>query len=815
MRQTLLEHNESDHPHVLLSQSRHRQIMRLHTILILCGIVLLEIGVAHGFSVTRSSTGTVHHRQWAEDVTSTVSSSRMSLMRSMLPSTSRSSGWGIVGGSSSRGNNSNKNGCCCWASKKKKQAGDAGDFDWYDKVDDDASPDDVFRAEMERQRLMNEVAGLESSSLSASASASMYNDSSQSSSPNDYSPPTTASVFVAPSSFSGLPPPPPPTPPTQQQQQQQQQQMSSRGSTISSRQEEERSTEATLAEYAAHMVHDNWLNEALANPWDFEQEEMDLEEQRSLLDAQLDEWDNDDGNDNDGPSSWENNIAGQEPWDTYGDPEPPNGNDEDEYAVPLHLDKNGKAAQFLYDEQDEMKHPGEAEREEKEYLERLSEIRIRSKRLEGARNNPKAEAYFAREPRAHEGYDRMWVSAIDNVCVQNLAVFRDYGVEFADNFGDWTNQIPTDAFATIEDIASYKARQVYNITGLPCIASRTSFDIEPIPKEMAASLNNVNSNIGRQQQQSGRVVQQQTNTRVQSGYRFNDIADHVDYTVEALKPVSEPTRVTRFRSCLCFYDGEMEVFDYGVCDVDLYFCNSRRTFIPMSSAIHEMCKTLKLTFGLEYQKWLKTKVREAMGGHGDATLKLRDRVLKEGKVLPNDIIDVSAFMDSMVDVNLMDECGKELAERFFDMKPTKILTVATTGLVIAIPMAKYLQVPVVYARKERSIVMADTYQASYSSKTVGKNRELLVSTQHLHKDDRILIVDDFLSSGAIQEALLRIVLDAGAVPMGVAVLLEKVYDAGRQSLSGFNIPVESVVGVSSVRDGIISLVEEDGFHMPQ
>jgi hypothetical protein len=308
-----------------------------------------------------------------------------------------------------------------------------------------------------------------------------------------------------------------------------------------------------------------------------------------------------------------------------------------------------------------MKHPGEAVREEQEYMERLAEIRIRSKRLEGARNNPKARAYFSREPRAHEGYDRMWVSAIDNVCVNNLVgVFRDYGVEFADNFGDWTNQIPTDAFATIEDIASYKARQVYNITGLPCIASRTSFDIEPIPKEMAASLNNVNSNS--RQQQSGRVAQ--ANTRVQSGYRFNDIADHVDYTVEALKPVSEPTRVTRFRSCLCFYDGEMEVFDYGVCDVDIYFSNSRRTFIPMSSAIHEMCKTLKLTFGLEYQKWLKTKVREAMGGYGDATLKLRDRVLKEGKVLPNDIIDVSAFMDSMVDVNLMDECGKELVRLY-------------------------------------------------------------------------------------------------------------------------------------------------------
>ena len=77
-------------------------------------------------------------------------------------------------------------------------------------------------------------------------------------------------------------------------------------------------------------------------------------------------------------------------------------------------------------------------------------------------------------------------------------------------------------------------------------------------------------------------------------------------------------------------------------------------------------------------------------------------------------------------------------------KPTKILTVATTGLVIALPMAKYLQVPVVYARKERNVVMADTFQAGYSSKTVGKNRELLVSKSHLDMEDRVLVVDDFL-----------------------------------------------------------------------
>lgn len=146
-----------------------------------------------------------------------------------------------------------------------------------------------------------------------------------------------------------------------------------------------------------------------------------------------------------------------------------------------------------------------------------------------------------------------------------------------------------------------------------------------------------------------------------------------------------------------------------------------------------------------------------------------------------------------------------------DSKPTKILTVATTGLVIALPMAKYLQVPVVYARKERNVVMADTYQASFSSRTVGKNRELLVSKKHIKEDDRILVVDDFLSSGASQEALLRIISDAGAEAVGVGVLLEKVYESGRQSLSGFNIPIQSLCRVASVREGAIQLVEEEGF----
>jgi hypothetical protein len=225
-------------------------------------------------------------------------------------------------------------------------------------------------------------------------------------------------------------------------------------------------------------------------------------------------------------------------------------------------------------------------------------------------------------------------------------------------------------------MAAFKARKVYEATGLPCIASRTSFEVEPIPPSSGASTSSSSSSSSsspfgmpmssQQQQQQSPAGRQQAMTkspRVTSGYRINDIGMNVEYLCDALRPMSEPTRVTRFRTCLCFYDGEMEIFEYGVCDVDLYFASSMRTFIAMASAINGMLQTLQLTFGLEYQKFLKDN--GSGGGNsyahgGPASMKLRDRVLKDGKVLPNDIIDVSTFMDSQVDVNLMDDCAREL-----------------------------------------------------------------------------------------------------------------------------------------------------------
>jgi len=637
---------------------------------------------------------------------------------------------------------------CLSARRRNRGASGAGGGDfssWYDDVDDDASPDDIFWEEMERQKLLSQIGGDGSSSSSSSPSGG---------SGGGVIPPGVGSIGTT----------------VAQQQQQQQTFVSSSqppnraadGLTL----EEERSADATLAQFKPFIVSDNWLDEHYEAPGDEEKEDGADEE--------------------------------DEIWDVYGDGND-GGGDDDGAGNRILLDAQKLMA---IPELEKYRVPYEGLDEdmmqdaEEEYRERLSWITIKSRRLENARNSPKAKDYFAREPNEREGFDRMWVSAIDSPCLNNLVgVFRDYGVQFADNFDDWEDQSSEDGQWSIEDVASYKARKVYEVTGLPCIASRTSFEVEPARSrpELEAP---------------GRVSNM--NPKVATGYKFNNVGEHVDYLVAALKPQSDPTRVTRFTTCLCYYDGEMEIRDYGECDCDIYFSSSLRSFIPMSSAINEMMKTLQLTHGLEYQHWLKTKKREAMQGHGGVILKLRDRVLKDAVVLPNRIIDVSAFMDSKIDVNLMDECAEELANRFINMKPTKILTVATTGLVIAIPMAKYLQIPCVYARKERSVVMADTFSAAYSSKTVGKNRELLVSTKHIDEDDRVLIIDDFLSSGSSQDALLRIVSDAGATAVGVGVLMEKIYDSGRQSLSGYAIPVESLVGVKSVSEGIIRLQEEEG-----
>jgi hypothetical protein len=235
---------------------------------------------------------------------------------------------------------------------------------------------------------------------------------------------------------------------------------------------------------------------------------------------------------------------------------------------------------------DEPVDPEEVQKQEAAFWKRMKACQSKSRRLERAKSSEKAKTFFSRPPNEREGYDNMWVASIDNACFKSLiGTFRNYGIEFADNFGDFLDGRAEDGLYSIEDMAAYKARLVYEATGLPCIASRTSFEIEPIPPAFVANI------PGKAAAASG-----VTNPRVLSGYRINDIGMHADYICEAMRPMSEPDRVTRFTSCLCFYDGEVEIFEHGVCEVDVHYANSVRTFIPMSQAITNMADTLKLTF---------------------------------------------------------------------------------------------------------------------------------------------------------------------------------------------------------------------------
>ena len=596
--------------------------------------------------------------------------------------------------------------------KRTKKSSNSSENQWYEDVDEDASPEDVFWDEMERRRLLSRSGVGEMSSMDAGPSPidmlSMMDDTTTTATTSVSSTIVAQASsmgggfgytddFIGPGSNTAM-------------------STKNPGLTIA----EVRSAEAALAAYAIFAVPDNYLYDDDGDDDDersnrvslrnnkslWEGEELSLDEENAELNRQLDELEREfmgdgvDGSVVGGSSPFFDPTLSDEPWDRYGQSKRVDSDDNEDGSgknsvFHKELERKMKmvsqnAKEFLLDYEED--HPEEAEaeaqEEEEEYTKSLSYISITSPRLENAAVNPKAEAYFQRKPDERQGYDVMWVSAVDTPCVKNLyGVFSDWGVQFADNFDDWDEGSVEggDAYRSIEDIASYKARKVYEVTGLPCIASRTSFEVEPIrPEDMDSSSASATAVIGA----GGKKVRPSPKSpRVTTGYRFNNIGEHVDRIVQSLLPFSEPTRVTRFRSCVCYYDGEMELFEYGELDCDLYFSGSMRTFLPMSAAINSMLNSLELALDLQFQKWLKAKVNDVSPGGGDysdASLKLRDRVLKEAKVLPNDIIDVSSFMDAFVDVDLMDQCGKELAKRFATSRPSKILTIATTGLVVAI-----------------------------------------------------------------------------------------------------------------------------------
>jgi len=185
---------------------------------------------------------------------------------------------------------------------------------------------------------------------------------------------------------------------------------------------------------------------------------------------------------------------------------------------------------------------------------------------------------------------------------------------------------------------------------------------------------------------------------------------------------------------------------------------------------------------------------------------LKDRIRAEGRNLGNGILKVDGFINHQVDPSLMYECGRELAARFSTLGATKILTAEISGIAPAVMTAHHLKIPVVYARKTKPITMPDQIFLTLApSHTKGRDVELIVSPEYLAKGERILIIDDFLASGQTILGLVRLAQAAGSTVIGIGALVEKTFEGGRNALSTFNIPIESLAIITDMSDGKIVL----------
>jgi xanthine phosphoribosyltransferase len=183
---------------------------------------------------------------------------------------------------------------------------------------------------------------------------------------------------------------------------------------------------------------------------------------------------------------------------------------------------------------------------------------------------------------------------------------------------------------------------------------------------------------------------------------------------------------------------------------------------------------------------------------------LKDRIVQDGKNLGGGILKVDSFINHQVDPALMDACGKEFALRFAKIGATRILTAEISGIAPALMTAMHMDLPVVYARKSKPITMPDqVYLTVAPSHTKGNMVELIVSPEYLGHGERVLIIDDFLASGATILGLIRLAQAAGATVVGIGTLIEKSFEGGRAALAYLNLPVESLVCIKSMDNGNI------------
>lgn len=178
---------------------------------------------------------------------------------------------------------------------------------------------------------------------------------------------------------------------------------------------------------------------------------------------------------------------------------------------------------------------------------------------------------------------------------------------------------------------------------------------------------------------------------------------------------------------------------------------------------------------------------------------LKDRILKDGQVRPGNVLKVDSFLNHQMDIALLDDMGKEFYLRFADKPVTKILTIEASGIAIACAAARYFHVPVVFAKKSKSInIDGDMYVAEVESFTHKNKNQVIVSKKFLSSEDHVLIIDDFLANGCALQGLISITESAGATVEGLGIAVEKGFQIGGKVIRNLGYHLESLAIVESM-----------------
>ena len=189
---------------------------------------------------------------------------------------------------------------------------------------------------------------------------------------------------------------------------------------------------------------------------------------------------------------------------------------------------------------------------------------------------------------------------------------------------------------------------------------------------------------------------------------------------------------------------------------------------------------------------------------------LKDRIRKDGKIKGGNVLKVDSFLNHQMDIKLFEEIGKEFKRRFADAEVNKILTIEASGIGIACVVAQYFDVPVLFAKKNKTKNIAgDVYTSQVESFTHGRVYDIIVSKEFLGTGDKVLLIDDFLANGKALEGLAKLVEDSGAELVGAGVVIEKGFQPGGDNLRKQGIRLESLAIVDSMDEETGTIVFRD------